>query len=74
MSEENRGPGRPPKLPKGKKIGVRCTLVNGEKERFDEAKRLADMSQNEFTRAAVMHAVDDVLGIKPGTPKPKRKK
>ncbi len=70
MDEEKRGPGRPPKLPKGKKIGVRCILVNGEKEKFDVAKKLAKMSQVEFTRAAVLHAVDSVMGVTPPHPKP----
>jgi len=74
MSAEKRGPGRPKKMPEGDKFTIRCVLVNGEKERFDQAKELSELSQVEFTRAAVMHAVDDVLGLKPGTPKPKRKK
>jgi len=74
MSEEKRGPGRPKKIPTGKKIGIRCVLVNGEKERFDQARELAEMSQSDFTRASVLHSVDTVLGVKPATPGPKRKK
>jgi len=74
MSDEKRGRGRPKKIPDGKQTHLKLVLVNGEKERFDKAREAADMSQSEFTRAAVLHSVDTVLGVKPATPGPKRKK
>lgn len=76
MAEQKRGRGRPRKLPDGTPHGVRCTLVNGEMEKFRRACRVCKVSQTDFSRAAVLHAVDTVFEIKPATemPSPKKKK
>lgn len=74
MEEIKRGRGRPKKLPPGDRKHVRCVLVNGEMKKLREACEACDLSQLEFSRAAVLHAVDCVLGIKPETAKPKKKK
>lgn len=67
------GRGRPSKLPTGPRRTVRCVLVNGEIQRLREACEACDLSQLEFSRAAVMNAVDAVLGVKPPTPPPRKK-
>lgn len=72
--EPKRGPGRPTKLPPGPRRTVRCVLVNGEIAKLREACEATELSQLEFSRAAVLHAVDSVLGNKPETPKPRKKK
>ena len=72
--EPKRGRGRPTNLPPGARRTVRCVVVNGEIERLREACDLCGLSQLEFSRAALLHAVDCVLGKKPPTDKPKKKK
>ena len=73
MEEKKRGRGRPRKLPHGEASHIRLVLINGEMERFRAACEAADMSQTDFSRAAVLHAVDVVMDVKPPTPKPARK-
>jgi len=74
MESKKRGVGRPKKLPEGQQHSIKCVLVTGELDRLRSAMEATDMSQRDFTRASVLHAVDTVLGVKPATPGPKRKK
>ena len=74
MDSEKKRRGRPKKLPHGKPTRVRLELFNGETEKLKAASEAAGMKQAEFARAAVLHAADTVLEIKPATAKPTRKR
>jgi hypothetical protein len=52
--EPKRGPGRPPKLPPGPRHMLRCEVVGEELEAVRAAAAALGLSQQEFTRRAVL--------------------
>ena len=52
--EPNRGPGRPRKLPPGCVHKLRCDVTAGELEAVRAAAAALGLSQQEFTRRAVL--------------------
>lgn len=50
-----RGRGRPPTLPpKGRRVNLRCVVTPDEATEVEAARRAADLTQQDFTRRAVV--------------------
>lgn len=54
MAEPKRGRGRPPKLPAGKRVSLRCVVLEREAAEVMRAAESLGLSQAEFTRRAVL--------------------
>lgn len=71
METPKRRAGRPKKYD-GEPSRVRLVLYNGEKEALEKACEATGLSQHEFARAAVLHAIDVVGGVRPARTLPKK--
>lgn len=63
MSPKKRGRGRPPKKPAdvaSERVEIRAT--SGERERYERAAELSELSLSEWIRSWLNHGADEEIG------------